>query len=81
MKSVSNVRTTCVPMDHLTAELIASPFSSSSGFQGAVTSLDSSLKSRDTKSLWRETERILLQRFPNISIDELVARRDRAWFK
>lgn len=33
-----------------------------------------------TVPLWRETERDLLGRFPGMSVDELLARRDHYWF-
>lgn len=75
-----NIRTCYLPIEHLEAELVAAPLSSFAGFQYSLTALDPALKSRDTRELWREVETSLLSRFPGLSIDELIARRDRTWF-
>jgi hypothetical protein len=77
--SAAGLRTTLLPIEHLDAELLAAPFASDSAFAGALVALDPSLKSA-TDSLWRQTERDLLYRFPGMSIDELIYRRDCAWF-
>jgi hypothetical protein len=75
-----SVRASYLPIEHLDAELLASPLWSMVAFEHALTALDGSLQHAGTKALWREAERSLLSRFPGTSMDELVARRDRLWF-
>ena len=77
--SAAGLRTTILPVEHLEAELLAAPFACNSAFSGALVALDPSLQS-GMVPLWRQTERELLYRFPGMSIDELIYRRDRAWF-
>lgn len=73
-------RAVSVPLDHLDAELYAAPFVDPSGLAHAVTSLDPGLRHHGTLALWRSTEQRLSLSFPNIVLDELIARRDRIWF-
>lgn len=75
----SGLRNSLLPIEHLDAELLAYPFASISAFSAALTTLNPSLPS-GMVPLWRQTERDLLSRFPGMSIDELVIRRDQAWF-
>jgi len=77
------LRTSVLPIEHLDAELLAAPFASDSAFAAALVKLDPRLdpkRPQATVPLWRQTERDLLCRFPGMSVDELVYRRDRAWF-
>lgn len=73
------LRTPALPIEHLDAELLAAPFASDSAFASVLTQLAPQLDG-PTVPLWRETERKLLYHFPGMSIDELVIRRDHAWF-
>ena len=68
-----------LPIEHLEAELLAAPFAYESAFSEALFALDPSLPKK-MHPLWRQTELRLLHRFPGMSIDELIYRRDRAWF-
>ena len=77
--SAAGLRTTILPVEHLESELLAAPFASDSAFAGALVALDPSLPS-SMAPLWRQTERDLLYRFPGMSIDELIYRRDHVWF-
>jgi hypothetical protein len=77
------IRTPPMPIEHLDAELLAAPFASDAAFAGALTALGPKLdpkRDQATVRLWRQSERDLLARFPGMSIDELVIRRDCAWF-
>lgn len=76
---MSNLRTSQVPADYLTAEMAAFPLASEAGLLGCVTSLDTSL-SGQTGELWRAAESLLIQH-GQVSIDELVALRDLIWFQ
>ena len=77
--SAAGLRTTILPVEHLEAELLAAPFANDRAFADALVAIDPSLSS-SMVPLWRQTERDLLYRFPGMSIDELIYRRDRAWF-
>lgn len=68
-----------IPIEHLDAELLASPFTSSTAFRNCLYSLDAAM-GKGTAELWREAETSLISRFPGLSLDELVARRDWIWF-
>ena len=79
------LRTPPLPVEHLMAELLAAPLSSNAGFAGAIVELDPKLAPTpkgmsSTMLLWRQTEQDLLSRFPGMSVDDLVLRRDRLWF-
>jgi hypothetical protein len=77
--AVIPTRTVGVPIEHIDAELLAAPLASREAFNGTLIALDPRVTAA-TVPLWRETERDLLQRFPGMSVDELVARRDHTWF-
>lgn len=79
MTRISGLRTSLLPVEHLEAELIAAPLASRAAFEQGLVALDGGLGS-STGALWRETEGKLLSRFPGMSIDELVNRRDQLWF-
>src|SRR5712692_9357265 len=74
-----NTRASVLPIEHLDAELLAAPFASRTSFQYALVSLDDNIAG-GAAALWRETEKDLLGRFPGMSIDELIIRRNRIWF-
>ena len=85
----AGLRAPPLPVEHLQAELLAAPFVLEAAFESALVYLDPTLGSKPafgsgalpgTVRLWRETERNILSRFPGMSIDELVLRRDRLWF-
>ena len=73
------VRASLLPIEHLDAELLAWPFASRTAFQKSLVGLESNMGA-GTGGPWREAEKELLGRFPGISVDELVLRRDRIWF-
>ena len=68
-----------VPIEHIDAELLAAPLASCKAFSDRLVALDPRLKDA-TVPLWREAERDLLMRFPGMSVDDLLARRDHIWF-
>jgi hypothetical protein len=76
---LTSSRVVGVPIEHVDAELLAAPFASRKAFAGSLVSLDPRLKDA-TVPLWREVERDLLVRFPGMSVDDLLARRDHIWF-
>lgn len=78
--SVGGQRGTSLPYEHLDAELLAAPFALPSARASALVTLDPALREAGTRALWREVERDLLGRFPGVSIDELLLRRDAIWF-
>lgn len=69
-----------IPLDHLDAELLAAPFADEAAFTSAPIALDPTLRHDPTRRLWRSTEQRLAAAFPSLSLDELIARRDRVWF-
>ena len=73
------LRTSTLPVEYLEAEVLAAPFASPSAFLHALTKLAPGM-TVGTRDLWRHTELDLLGRFPGLSIDDLVIRRDKAWF-
>lgn len=73
-------RTLTLPLDHLDAELLAAPFGAAAAFGPPAVALDPRLRADSTRQLWRNTERRLAGVFPGLSLDALVARRDRVWF-
>jgi hypothetical protein len=75
----SSVRRSILPIEHLEAELLAAPLASRTAFARSLVQLDDSM-APETAALWREQERELLSRFPGMSVDELIIRRDRIWF-
>jgi len=77
---VAATRQLVLPVEHLEAELSAAPFASIAAFESCLVALDPCLRGH-TATLWREQEPEILQRFPGISIDELIIRRDRTWFQ
>jgi hypothetical protein len=77
--SDSATRRSVLPVEHLEAELLAAPLTSRVSFEHSLLALDPTMSS-GTSALWREQERELLSRFPGMSIDELIIRRDRIWF-
>lgn len=80
MTQLPGLRTSLLPVEHLEAELIAAPLASQSSFSNPLDELDPNMTGA-TNALWRETEGKFLGRFPGMSIDELVLRRDHFWFK
>ncbi len=78
--NAAGVKSALLPVAHLDAEVIAAPLVTSAGFSTALITLDQRIHEA-TGGVWRETESSLLSRFPGTSVDELVARRDRAWFQ
>jgi hypothetical protein len=76
---LTSSRVVGVPIEHIDAELLAAPFASRNAFAKSLVSLDPRLKGA-TVPLWREAERDLLVRFPGMSVDDLLARRDHIWF-
>ncbi|WP_156302567.1 hypothetical protein, partial [Methylogaea oryzae] len=79
MHSPAGLRTSSFPTEHLDAELLAAPFAARSAFDGALAVLEPDLNNA-MALLWREAEKDLLFRFPGISVDELIFRRDQTWF-
>jgi hypothetical protein len=77
--ALAGLRSSVFPVEHLDAELLAAPFAADSAFAEALVALDPALP-KAMVPLWRQTERDLLCRFPGMSIDELISRRDHAWF-
>lgn len=73
------VRTANLPFDHLLAELVAFPLASETALANPVTHMDPAM-STATGRLWRAAERKLLSTAPGVSIDDLIAMRDRCWF-
>ena len=80
MNERPDIRASYMPIEHLHAEIVAAPMVSKIAFKASLTSLDPNLRHEGTRSLWRETESLLLSRFPGLSTDELISRRDRIWF-
>lgn len=78
--SNGNVRSVLLPVEHLDAEFVAAPFAAAAARSHALVALDPWLRNAGTRALWREVERDLLGRFPGLTVDELVLRRDDAWF-
>ena len=94
MDAVGSIRRASTPVDHLVAEMAATPLASVASLELALTQLVSDLPNRtvrhrydardpcqDTAELWRRAERELLQSFPAVSLDELIAIRDMLWFQ
>ena len=77
--SGGGTRRSVLPLEHLEAEMLAAPLASRTSFRCSLVSLDRNLQS-GTAELWREQESDLLSRFPGMSVDELVIRRDQVWF-
>lgn len=77
-QSAPGIRSLPLPIEHLDAELLAAPLVNLAAFAAALTGLDPKLGDQ-TAVLWRQTECDLLARFPGMSVDELVIRRDRTW--
>jgi Adenosine deaminase len=75
----ANSRTSRLPIEHLDAELLAAPLVSLNSFRNQLIKLESGM-SGATGEIWRETEKEMLGRFPGLSIDELIVRRDLIWF-
>ncbi|TAN67306.1 MAG: hypothetical protein EPN17_11385 [Methylobacter sp.] len=80
MSIKTGLRTSTLPIEHLDAELLAAPFAYNSAFAGSLIALDPKLP-KSMIPLWRQTERDLLSRFPGMSVDELIIRRDQIWFE
>jgi len=92
---VAYLRLASIPVDHLVAETAAFPLASEAAFQFSPVALDPfiahSVPSSDrskpggtaeiTANLWRAAERALVTRSPSVSLDEVVAIRDRLWFR
>lgn len=80
---MTGLRRTDLPIEHLEAELLAAPFVSPVAFGAALTSLSPMLSGSGggTGALWRDIECDLLSRFAGMSVDELVMRRDRVWYR
>jgi hypothetical protein len=77
--TISATRRSILPVEHLEAELLAAPFSSRVAFSNCLVGLDPRIRAASA-ALWREQEVTLLSRFPGMSVDELIIRRDRIWF-
>ena len=75
----SGVRRSILPIEHLEAELLAAPLASRAAFARSLVQLDYGM-APEMAALWREQEHELLSRFPGMSVDELIIRRDRIWF-
>ncbi|MEV0614082.1 hypothetical protein AB0I81_12230 [Nonomuraea sp. NPDC050404] len=75
----SYARTASLPFDHLLAELTAFPIVSEAALTNPITHLDPNMDPA-TAGLWRAAEAELLSAAPAMSLDELVAMRDGAWF-
>lgn len=73
-------RSVSIPLEHLDAELIAAPLADPAAFTSAVARLDPRLRASGSQALWRSVEGRLAGALPGISLDELIARRDRHWF-
>ena len=92
MDQRGSLRRAATPVDHLMAEMAAVPIASPVSLGLAITELEPWLPNRmadirspgrpsPTAELWRQTEGQLLQAFPAVSLDELVAIRDMLWFQ
>ena len=78
---MSHLRQLSFPLEHLIAELAAFPLASESSLSHGSVSVAWRLeKGTPTSLLWRDAERQLLNGHPAVSIDELVAWRDRLWY-
>ncbi len=73
---MTGYRLAVIPLSHLRAEILAFPFTSEAALKSGLTELSF----ESTARLWRAAERELLRASPAISLDELVAMRDDAWF-
>ena len=73
-------RTAIIPLDYIIAEMIAFPLTSVSAFENRIISLDPEMPG-PTAKLWRDAERRIAAVIPDLSIDQLVAIRDRIWFE
>lgn len=78
---MTSPRAAALPFNHLLAEMAALPLASRSALELVVTRLDPALRHSHTCALWRAAERVLLTSFPGVSVDEVVAVRDRLWFR
>src|ERR1044071_6709687 len=77
---MSSARLTGIPMDHVQAEVAAFPLASEAAFTLGPTELQHDLGG-ETAALWRQAENAWLAHFPGYSLDEVVALRDRLWFR
>lgn len=87
---MTNSRTIEISLDHLAAEVSSCPLVLPEAYRYSVTrigstphstspSMDSSVAQRE-KHFWRAAEHYLINRFPHIGVDELVACRNLLWF-
>src|SRR5215212_8180374 len=78
---MSVVHQSPLPLGHVVAEIAAYPFASERGLRIGLVALDPELQpGSPTTQLWRQAERDLVGTSPGLSIDELIALRDRLWF-
>lgn len=81
---MSHIRMAGIPIDHLAAEMAAFPIASEAALRHGVTILNPRLSSSRSGAaateMWRAAEKQLAAHSPNVSLDELIAMRDRTWF-
>ena len=81
---MSITRNLDIPFSHFLAELASFPLASSEALSISPISLDfpgtSDHQPKVFIQLWRAAEKVMLRKFPNFSIDELIYSRDLLWF-
>ncbi|MEZ6112405.1 MAG: hypothetical protein R3C99_15515, partial [Pirellulaceae bacterium] len=78
---MSTFRVSDVPFDHVIAELAAFPLAAEESFAAGIEQLDPAVeRAEPMRRLWRAAERRMTEGQAAMSLDELVALRDRLWF-
>lgn len=72
------MRSVGMPIDHIEAEMAAFPIASEAAFKLSVVNINSDQRG-NSGALWRETEAELIRSNPSVSVDEIIALRDRLW--
>ncbi len=74
-----SLRRAALPVDHIVAEMTAFPLASETAFRLGLTELAPTMTDT-TPQFWRAAESALISMAPGLSLDELIAIRDRIWF-
>lgn len=78
---MSTFRVSDVPFDHVIAELAAFPLAAEESFAAGIERLEPAVeRSEPMRRLWRAAEQRMTEGQAAMSLDELVALRDRLWF-
>lgn len=78
---MTSSRHTKIPIEHVKAELATFPLVSEISLSQNIVELCPKLSpSSQTRILWQEAERMLVNRFPGNSIDDARSMRDQIWF-